>query len=120
MKALQARILEGRYGYMGRYDGQEVTILTISDHCGPTGGFQMRGVTRGGLKLLVYSDELVPMDLSGVPQTHMGSLVLQQAWVFSTAKNDAWNHHEPTDKVAWEEKYGFPWKDVRVWDVGRM
>lgn len=120
MKALKARIIEGCYGYLGNFGGQEVTILTISDNCGPTGGFQMRGVLASGQKLLLYSDQLVPMDLSDVPETHMKNLVLQRAWVFGTAKNDAWNHREPIDKAEWEEKYGEPWKDVRVWDVGRM
>jgi hypothetical protein len=121
MKPLKVRIVDGiEDWYLRQKVGQEIVIKKISSHCGPWGDLQMRGVTADGDNLLLYSNQVEPLDVSDVPQSHMKSLVLRQAWVFSTAKNDAWNREPPRDLKAYEEENGVPWKDERVWDVGRM
>lgn len=121
MKPLKVRLVDGiEDWYLKQKAGQEIVIKKISSSCGGMGDFQMRGVTEDGSNLLLYSNQLEPLDVSDVPQSHMRSLVLRQAWVFSTAKDDAWNRQPPGNMEAYEEEYGIPWKDERVWDVGRM
>ena len=120
MKKLRARILPTDDWYLSKMVGNEVVITRIASSCGGTGSYQMRGVTTAGESLLLYGYQLDPLDLSDAPETHRGSLVLRQAWVFGEARRDAWDRQPPRDLAAYQETNGVPWKDERVWDVGRM
>lgn len=119
MKKLKVRILETEDWYLKKLVGRDVTITKIGSDSA-CGSHQMRGTTDDGENLLLYGDQVEPLDVSDVPESHRGSLVLVQAWTFAEAKNDAWNRQPPCDLKAYREEYGKDWKDERVWDVGRL
>ena len=120
MKKLRARILPTEDWYLGKRAGQEVTVTRISSDCAGSGSHQMRAVSDDGENMLVYGDQLEPVDVSDVPESHLGSLVLRQVWVFCEARNDAWVRFKPSNLARYEEETGMPWVDKRIWDVGRM
>ena len=116
------------------YVGEELVVTAIDRHCSPTDGCFWVEVRlpdgavdklgddvrafREGEARYVPSDRLAPCDISMVPKTHAGSRVLINAWVFATARNDAHYRGPPRDLDGYEETYGVPWKDERIFDVG--
>ena len=121
MKVLQCRILTTGDHFLDKLAGKTVTVTKI-DRAGYGSGtlFVECILDDSGLELLTCTtDQLLPIDVSMVPETHNGSLLLQQIWIFHEASYDAWFRGPPSDLAKYEEQYGCPWKDNRIFDVGR-
>lgn len=56
---------------------------------------------------------------AGIPYKLSNDPYLRQVWIFAQARNDAWNRDPPTNMKIYEEVNGMPWKDERIFDVGR-
>ena len=75
-------------------------------------------IKRGHVFKSCYTDELMPVDTSMVPETHNKNDFLRRIWIFGEASNDAWHRGPPQDMAKYEADYGTPWTDVRKFDVG--
>jgi len=119
MKKISAKIKDIKGYYQKKWNGKTAKVLSIDRQCFIDGypcDVEIEG-EEGVWNL--FSDNLIPMDISDVPDTHNKNNVLINAWVFSTAAHDAWNHCPPKNLAEYEKEYGCPWKDVRVYDVGK-
>jgi len=135
MKKLQCRVVGGDYT-TERLKGLLVTVVAVQrGFCQAACGF---GVTvrieddvpadpvldlhkwKKGSEIWMYSDDLDPVDVEIIPETHRKSPVLRQAWAFCEARNDAWYRNEPKDKAAYRDQNdGKEWVDKRVYDVAQ-
>ena len=146
MKKLQCKILKSGDPYMDRFAGLTVTVTKMDrvgsgscpwrcdcvleeDTVPPIVDTYSKIEFKKGhvFKGCGTVDVLDPIDKSTVPETHNGSPLLQQVWIFHTAGCDAWfRFGYPDDlngkKITHEEfveLYGKPWKDERVFEMGR-
>lgn len=134
MKTLQCRIVGGDYN-TERLKGLLVIVVAIErSACQAAPGFAVTvriedevpadpvldlHKWKKGSEVWMYSDDLDPVDVETIAETHRRSLVLRQAWAFCEARNDAWYRYEPSDKAKYLEATGVEWKDCRVYDVAR-
>ena len=118
-------VINSKEPFTDKFNGQEVIVTHVSARCEPWDfsitcklikPFECDGKTWHEINL--YSSDVEVIDKSDIPKTHIKSLVLQNAWVFATARNDAWYKGPPHDPIAYEKNYGMPWKDERVYDIG--
>jgi len=120
--------------YMRRFNGLNVTVTKISrngrgtltvecvlndDPAGRFITFQGDEIKKGHVFRTVYTDELMPVDTSMVPETHNKNDFLRRIWIFGEASDDAWYRGPPLDMAKYEADYGAPWTDVRKFDVGQ-
>ena len=118
MKELKCEILP-RSGYYSHLAGQTVTVRKVKRDCSQTSGFTVHAELEDGEQFSFYGSELKPLDVSDVPKAHVGSLMLQQVWVFGQARDDAWHRSPPLDLKSYEKEHGKPWKDKRTWAVAK-
>ena len=134
MKKLQCRVVGGDHS-TERLKGLLVTVVAIDrSACQVAPGFMVTvriedevpvdpvldlHKWKKGSEIRMYSDDLDPVDVDTIPETHRKSLVLRQAWAFCEARTDAWYRYEPSDKAKYLEEAGVEWKDRRVYDVLR-
>ena len=149
MNKLRCKILKSGDPYMDRFAGLEVLVTKmdlvgygtcpwncecvlesdpatpIVNPVSPSGYMEIK---KGHVfKCCATVDVLDPIDKSMVPETHNGSMRLQQIWIFHTAGCDAWFRFEyPEDlngrkitQEAFVELYGKPWKDERIFEMER-
>ena len=127
MQKLRCQIARSNDNYVNRYVDRIVTVVEINRACNPEGGFltkcELDDVpgSQVGEKLIVWSDELIPLDTVMVPPTHSTSRMLKNIWIFVEARNDAWNRDQepPKDLAAYKDQFGKDWEDNRVFDVKR-
>jgi hypothetical protein len=136
MKKLQCRVLCGD-NFTNRLKGLLVTVVAIDRTCF-SGGFMVTVMIdddvppdimsstfsglnwKKGSEVKMFSDELEPVDVETIPETHRKSPVLRQAWAFCEARNDAWYRNEPKDKAAYRDQNdGKDLVDKRVYDVAQ-
>jgi hypothetical protein len=130
MKKLQCRVVSGDY-FTSRLKGLLVTVVSM-DHSCLSSGFQLTARIedhvpadhildqfgwKKGSELTMYSNDLDPVDVETIPETHRSTLVLRQAWAFTEARNDAWYRCEPKNKAKYLEAAGVEWTDCRVYNV---
>jgi hypothetical protein len=76
-------------------------------------------IKKGHVFNSIYTDELTPVDMSMVPETHQQNDWIRGIWIFGEASCDAWFRGPPQDMAKYEAENLSPWKDVRKFDVGR-
>lgn len=132
MKQLRCKVkVLGGDWYLDHFNGVEVRVVKIDRDC-YSGGFFVTAKIESEVAITVCdktlhkgdiltanSDELEPMDVSDIPESHSHSPVLRNVWVFVEARNDAWYRVPPANPAEYEAEYGKPWEDKRIWDVSR-
>ena len=114
MKKLICKVLPSFTGYYDCLIGTEAEVVSIDRECRQYSGYHMTAKTEGGLVLRFSSHELMPVDLSCVPESHAH---IPEIWVFGLAKDDTWNRQPPSDLENYEKVYGESWKDYRTYDI---
>jgi len=97
--------------------GKIATVIEISEYCNIMGNYSLKCELEDGDRLLCDSSQVKVLDLSAVPENYMENIVLQNAWVFGTARNDSYFKTPPQDKDKYREFYGVAWRESRLYDI---